>query len=79
MPLPLDAMLTLPGLAFAYRMNSGTELTGSFGLITITFGTAAQSVIGAKSFTGSKGIFWPFWANSEWLIACVPTVPISTV
>ena len=53
-PLPADAKLSLPGFAFAYRMSSATEVTGSSGL---TISIAAISVIrdtGAKSVTGSK-------------------------
>ena len=45
------------------------------GFITSTFGTPATSVIGAKSFTGSYGSF----GYSDWLMPCVPTVPISSV
>ena len=45
------------------------------GLMTSTLGTPATSVIGAKSLTGSYGIF----GYSDGLIACVPTVPISSV
>jgi hypothetical protein len=56
-PLPLDAMFSLPGWAFAYLMKSATLLMPSvraFSVcITITFGTPATSVIGAKSLIGS--------------------------
>ena len=56
-PLPLEAMLSLPGLAFAYLMKSATVLMPSAlarsAFITITLGTPATSVIGAKSFCGS--------------------------
>jgi len=65
------------------RLRVGDELrhefTGSFGLMTIDIRHAATSVIGTKSFTGSKGILLPLCAYSAWLIACVPTVPISSV
>ena len=62
MPLPLDAMLSLPGLR-ASRSGSGrrTSLMPSAcafaGFITSTLGTPATSVIGAKSLIGSYGIF----------------------
>ncbi len=45
------------------------------GLTTSTLGTPATSVIGAKSRTGSNGIF----GYSAALIDCVPTVPINSV
>ena len=45
------------------------------GFSTSTLGTPATSVTGTKSLTWSKGIF----AYSDALIACVPTVPISSV
>ena len=72
-------MFSLPGLAFAYAMNSLTLLAGTVGWMTITFGTPAASVMGTKSLTGSNGILLPLCANSAALIACVPTVPISSV
>ena len=43
--------------------------------MTITLGTPATSVMGAKSFCGSNGIL----LYSDLLMPCVPTVPISSV
>jgi hypothetical protein len=45
------------------------------GFSTSTLGTAATSVIGAKSLIGSNGSL-PY---SDWLMPWVPTVPISSV
>ena len=56
-PLPLEAMFSLPGLALAALMNSCTLVTpralALSGFITITLGTAATRVMGAKSLIGS--------------------------
>ena len=56
-PLPLEAMFSLPGLALAYLMKSLTVLillAAAFSaLITITLGTPATKVIGTKSLIGS--------------------------
>ena len=35
-PVPLEARLIFPGLAFAYAMNSATELIGNDGLTSRT-------------------------------------------
>ena len=56
-------------------MNSFAELTGSDALTTSTFGVIATSVIGAKSFTASYGIF----AYRLGLTACVDSAPIRIV
>ncbi|MNW09696.1 hypothetical protein D3C71_2067520 [compost metagenome] len=57
MPLPLDAMFNLPGLALATRMKSCTLCTPMLlafsAFITITLGTAATMVMGTKSLMGS--------------------------
>ena len=52
-------------------MSSFTELTGSDELTTSTLGVVASSVIGAKSFTASYGIF----AYRLGLTACVDSAP----
>ncbi len=56
-PLPLEAMLSCPGWALAWRMKSCTvdmPCARAFSALTsITFGTAATSVIGTKSLMGS--------------------------
>ena len=56
-PLPLDAMFILPGLALATRMKSCTLVTpralALSAFITITLGTAATRVMGTKSLMGS--------------------------
>ena len=39
-PMPADAMLILPGLVFAWAMNSGTDLAGTDGLTAMTVGGA---------------------------------------
>ena len=76
-PLPLDAMLNLPGLALAWRTKSAAvwmlSLVAFSAFITITLGTPATRVTGAKSFCGSKGIL----SYSDLLMPCVPTVPIT--
>ena len=78
-PFPLEAMFSLPGLALAYLMKSGTLLIPSVrafsAFITITLGTPATRVMGAKSLTGSKGIL----SYSDLLMPCVPTVPMTRV
>ena len=72
LPEPNDS---LPGRAFAYAISSFTECTGRSGLTTSTFGVMAISVIGAKSFCASYGIF----AYRLGLTACVESAPITTV
>ena len=56
-PLPLDAMFSLPGCDLATRMKSCTLLMPMARalsvLTTITLGTAATRVMGAKSLMGS--------------------------
>ena len=78
-PLPLDAMFSLPGLALAYLMKSCTlwmfSVLAFSAFISITLGTAATSVIGTKSLIGSKGSL----GYSARLMPCVPTVPMSSV
>ncbi len=78
-PLPLDAMLILPGLALAYLMKSGTLLMPrlrAFSVcITITLGTPATIVIGTKSLIGSYGSL----SYKARLMPWVPTVPIRSV
>ena len=56
-PLPLEAMLSRPGWALAYWMKSRTFWMPSWralsAFISITLGTPATSVTGAKSLIGS--------------------------
>src|SRR5688572_559324 len=60
-PLPELATLNRPGLALAALIRSATDSILCFcakaGFNTSTLGTPAHSVIGAKSFTWSYGIF----------------------
>src|SRR3982074_1649187 len=49
LPMPGDAMLILPGLAFAWAMNSATVLAGNDGWTTRTFGTRLMLATGAIS------------------------------
>ncbi len=44
-----DAVL-LPGVAFAYAMNSGTVLAGNQGFTTMTFVERMMAAIGAMSW-----------------------------
>ena len=50
-PLPEEAMFTLPGLAFTYSMNSATVVAGTSLLTVITFGVRWNEAIGAMSRT----------------------------
>jgi len=50
-PLPDDAMLTLPGLALTWSMNSLTVFAGTLLFTTITFGTRIKPPTGAISLT----------------------------
>ncbi len=52
-------------------MNSFTFCTGELAFTTSTFGVTAMSVIGAKSFAASYGIF----AYRLGLTACVDSAP----
>ena len=45
--------LSLPGLALACAMSSGTDFTGTPGFTASANGFSARKVIPAKSFTGS--------------------------
>jgi hypothetical protein len=54
-PGPPSRTESLPLLAFAYAMNSGSVLTGSDGGTTSTFGVPPTMAIGVKSFTGIVG------------------------
>ena len=53
-PLPDDAIESLPGLALAYAMNSGTVLAGTDGFTTIMWGSRLMAAIGAMSRIRSK-------------------------
>ena len=48
-PLPVDAIASLPGLALRWAMNSGTVCTGSDGLTLSTLGVRRTPETGAKS------------------------------
>src|SRR3954451_5360012 len=50
-PLPDDAMLTLPGLALTWSMISFTFFAGTLLFTTITFGTRIRPPTGAMSLT----------------------------
>ena len=49
LPLPADAMLTLPGLALACAMNSATVVAGTDGCTTIRLGVVMIPATGAVS------------------------------
>jgi hypothetical protein len=48
-PVPADAMLTLPGLVLAWAMNSATVLAGNDGCTTMTRGWRMMVATGAIS------------------------------
>ncbi len=52
-PLPDEANVYFPGLAFSKTTSSFTSFAGTPGLTTSMFGTRAIIVIGMKSLTGS--------------------------
>ena len=52
---PNEAILTLPGLAFAWAMSSATVLAGMPGFATITSGSSASPATGAMSRWKSNG------------------------
>jgi len=54
-PTPGPAKLYLPGLSRINCTSSGSDLAGTVGLTTTTFGETATSVTGAKSLMGSYG------------------------
>ena len=55
--MPPDAMLSWPGCALAYSMNSGTVFTGSDGVTSMTSGVIVLQAIGAMSWMKSYGSF----------------------
>jgi hypothetical protein len=56
-PLPDEAMLSLPGFAFAPSTNSFSVLYGDDWDTTRMSGCEDTSAMGSKSFTGSNGSF----------------------
>src|SRR3954462_1455044 len=54
-PTPGPAKLYLPGLSRISCTSSGSDLAGTDGLTTTTFGETATSVTAAKSLRGSYG------------------------
>ena len=56
-PAPTEAMLSLPGLAFATRISSCTVLMPRLGVTTRTFVLVVSRLTGAKSRAGSYGKF----------------------
>jgi hypothetical protein len=48
-PLPAEAKRTLPGLALAKAMNSGTVLAGNDGFTSMTLARRPMNAIGAMS------------------------------
>jgi hypothetical protein len=56
-PVPAEAMVTLPGRALTSAMNSFTERAGIAWCTVSTSGTTDTSEVGARSFIGSKRIF----------------------
>src|SRR5829696_5617130 len=57
LPGPPEAMLILPGLVFAYAMNSGTDFAGNDGFTTTTPGLRRKLATGAMSRIKSKLVF----------------------
>ena len=91
-PVPLEANVSLPGLALPYAMSSFTLFTGSLGLTTSTSGTTCVRITGSKLFTVSYGSFLNITGLIAWLLAtsasmwpsgaavataCVPMVPVA--
>ena len=56
-PAPAEAIVSLPGRAFAAATTPAIELKPDFGLASTTSGTACTVEIGAKSFNESYGSF----------------------
>jgi hypothetical protein len=54
-PMPETAKLSLPGLALAKAISSGTELNGCAGCAASTCGEYETITTGEKSFDGSNG------------------------
>jgi hypothetical protein len=54
-PVPNEPKLSLPGLAFAWAMNSFRLLAGNSGLTTSTRYDRQICETGSKSFSGSYG------------------------
>jgi hypothetical protein len=52
-PTPPEAPFNWPGRAFAYAMNSATELTGRAALTTRTIGTCARRTTPVRSLSGT--------------------------
>ena len=53
LPTPAEAYGTPPGFSLASATSSLTDLAGSSGLTTSTFGAEARNAIGAKHLIGS--------------------------
>ena len=53
LPVPAEAIITVPGLALASAINSCAFLTGNEGCVTSTSGTMDTVEVGAKSLIGS--------------------------
>src|SRR6516164_4733084 len=56
-PVPGEATLSLPGLAFIKSINSSIVLAGKLRFTGQEFGEAPALITGMKSFFTSKGIF----------------------
>jgi hypothetical protein len=52
-PLPAEAYVIFPGLAFAFAIKPLTSVTPKAGCADTTFGTEARLLIGVKSFKAS--------------------------
>ncbi len=57
-PVPLDAKLTLSGLALAMSISSFTDFAWNWGLVTSTSGLDAAMVTKVKSRSESYGSLW---------------------
>ena len=58
MPWPTEPKVSFFGDFFASAMNSFTDFTGRLAGTTMTKGTSATRLIGAKSLTGLKSGFF---------------------
>jgi hypothetical protein len=57
LPVPAEAMVSLPGSAFARATSSATVFIGAPGLTTRMKGVDAIETTGAKSLSGLYGFF----------------------
>jgi hypothetical protein len=73
-PLPGEAIVIAPGLAFAAATSPGNVVNGDFGEATSTSGVEATSATGVRSLSGSYPSF-----DSAGLIARLLVCPSTSV